>query len=152
MSSPRRARPGDVATLEALIDEAYAVYVERLGRPPSPMLDDHAGYLARGEQWVLEDEDGTIAGAVVLAPRADHLFIDNLAVAPGRQGRGLGGVLLDHAEAQARARGLPELRLHTNVVMTENQALYAHLGWEETGRETVGIYERVLFRKVLGPS
>lgn len=146
---PRRAAPDDVPAITALVRAAYARYIERLGRRPSPMDDDHAAYVERGEQWVLDEPDGTVIGAVVLTPKDDHLFLDNLAVAPAQHGRGLGRLLLEHGEAEARRLALPEIRLYTNVVMTENQAIYAHLGYEETGRETVGIYHRVKYRKAL---
>jgi ribosomal protein S18 acetylase RimI-like enzyme len=146
---PRPATAADVEAIAALVEAAYVRYVPRLGRRPSPMDDDHAAHVARGEQHVITEGDGAIVGAVVLIPRPDHLFVDNLAVAPQRQGEGLGRVLLDHAEEEARRRGLGELRLYTNVVMTENLAMYPRLGYEETGRETIGPYERVRFVKPL---
>lgn len=149
--SVRRATPADVPAIAALVSEAFALYVPRLGRRPAPMDDDHGAHVARGEQWVLEDDAGAVVGCVVLARRDDHLFVDNLAVAPGRQGEGLGRRLLEHADAEAERAGLPELRLYTNAVMTENQAIYPRLGYECSGRATVGIYERVFFRKVLPP-
>ena len=42
---------------------------------------------------------------------------------------------------------MPELRLHTNESMWENREVYAHLGWVEVGRSTVGPYRRVHFRR-----
>jgi hypothetical protein len=45
--------------------------------------------------------------------------------------------------------GLTKLRLYTNVVMTENQAIYAHLGYRETRRETEDGYQRVYLEKDL---
>lgn len=146
---PRRATLADVPAITALVRDAYARYIERLGRRPSPMDDDHAVYVERGEQWVIADEAGTVIGAVVLTPRDDHLFVDNLALAPALHGRGLGRLLLEHADAQARRLGLPELRLYTNAKMTENLAIYPKLGYERTGRKMVGIYDRVFFRKTL---
>lgn len=38
------------------------------------------------------------------------------------------------AEEQATAHGLQEVRLYTNEKMHENLAIYARLGFEETGR------------------
>jgi N-acetylglutamate synthase-like GNAT family acetyltransferase len=149
VSAPRRATPEDVPAIGALVRDAYERYVERLGRPPSPMLDDHAAYVERGEQWVLEDAAGAVVGSIVLVPKDDHLFVDNVAVAPALHGRGLGRVLLEHADAEARRLGLSELRLYTNAKMVENQAIYPKLGYEMTGREQVGVYDRVRYRKAL---
>jgi ribosomal protein S18 acetylase RimI-like enzyme len=41
--------------------------------------------------------DGGPIGFVVLRTGPDHLLIDNVAVGPDHQGRGVGGRLLDHA-------------------------------------------------------
>ena len=87
---------------------------------------------------------------LVLVPREDHVLLDNLAVDPRYQGRGLGRLLLGLTEAETRRLGLREVRLYTHVLMTENQALYAHCGYVEYDRRTVGGRERVFMRKALG--
>jgi ribosomal protein S18 acetylase RimI-like enzyme len=109
------------------------------------MDDDYDARRAADELWVVHD--GKVAGCVVLRTQGDHLLVDNLAVEPGRRGEGLGRALLDFAELEAGLRGLGELRLYTNVAMTENIAMYLRLGWEEHERVTVGPYSRVYFRK-----
>jgi ribosomal protein S18 acetylase RimI-like enzyme len=143
----RPATGADVPAIASLVERAYEHYVERLGRRPAPMDDDHAAHVAQGDQYVLVD--GAVVGAIVVTTRADHIYVDNVAVAPERQGEGLGRALLEFADAEARRRGHRELRLSTNVVMTENQQIYPRLGYQEVGRERVGIYHRVLFRKRL---
>ena len=50
---------------------------------------------------------------------------------------------------QATAYGLPEVRLYTNEKMHKNLAVYARLGFEETGRGLDGGYRRVFLRKRL---
>jgi GNAT superfamily N-acetyltransferase len=50
-------------------------------------------------------------------------------VAPDSQGRGLGRVLMAHAEDLAAALGLVELRLYTNQRFAENIRLYLSLGY-----------------------
>ena len=98
--------------------------------------------------WVIE-EGSAIAGIIVLLPKPDHLLLENIAVAPARQGSGLGRRLLAFAEAEAMHRGYHEIRLYTHQTMTENQRLYAAIGYEETGRGTEDEYERVFMRKRL---
>jgi ribosomal protein S18 acetylase RimI-like enzyme len=98
--------------------------------------------------WVIE-AGSVLAGVIVLLPRADHLLLDNIAVAPARQGTGLGRWLLAFAEAEALRRGYREIRLYTHRTMTENQRLYAAIGYRETGRGTEAGYERVFMRKRL---
>src|SRR5438132_577011 len=105
--------PGDVSAIEPVVAAAYQVYVPRIGRPPAPVADDHAAAARDGNTWVAE-LDGAVVGLAVLVPRGDHLLLENVAVAPGAQGRGVGGALLGQAEQYARSHGLPEVRLYTN--------------------------------------
>lgn len=139
------AHLGDV---ERLIDAAYRHYVARIGRPPGPMLDDYAAHIAGGDVWLAADDDG-IAGVIVLLAQDDHLLLDNVAVDPRRQGRGIGRMLIGFAEDQARRAGHAEVRLYTHVTMVENQRLYRSLGYRETERRTEAGYERVYMRKLL---
>ena len=145
----RCARPEDRAAIEAIVNAAYAIYVERIGKPPGPMLDDYAGLIADGMVSVLSDADGTIAAVIVLVPQPDHLLLDNIAVRPDRQSRGLGRRLIEFAEDEARRLGFAELRLYTHEKMTENIALYARLGFIETGRGQQAGYDRVFMIKRL---
>jgi GNAT superfamily N-acetyltransferase len=144
----RLAVAADVPVVAQIVDDAYRHYIPRIGRPPAPMLDDHAARVADSVVWVIEDGN-TIGGLVVLLPEADHLLLDNIAVVPARQGTGLGRQLLIFAEAEAMRRGYPEIRLYTNVLMTENRRLYAAIGYEETGRGTGAGLGRVFMRKLL---
>ncbi len=86
----------------------------------------------------------------MLIDKRDHLLLDNIAIAPKYQGRGHGKRLVAFAEQECARRGFAELRLYTNVVMTENVALYTHLGFEETHRGEEAGYSRVYMRKQIG--
>jgi ribosomal protein S18 acetylase RimI-like enzyme len=146
----RPATAQDRAAIEAIVDAAYAVYLPRIGKPPGPMLDDYAERIAEGAVSVAEDKDGVVAAILVLLPKPDHLLLDNIAVRPDRQGRGLGRRLVAFAEAETRRRGFAELRLYTHETMTENIVLYARLGFVETGRGEQDGYARVFMAKRLG--
>jgi len=144
-----RIRPADAADLpaiERIVRDAYTKYIERIGKPPGPMLDDYPPHVRAHQAWVLE-RNGAVAGLIVLLAEDDHLLLDNVAVDPAHAGHGLGRELMEFAEAEARRRGYRELRLYTHQKMTENVAMYHHLGWEETGRGTEAGYARVFFRK-----
>jgi ribosomal protein S18 acetylase RimI-like enzyme len=143
----RRAGPQDRAAVEAIVAAAYSKYIERIGKPPGPMLDDYAALIAAGAVSLWADPDGTIAAVLVLLAKPDHLLLDNVAVAPGRQGQGLGRRLIAFAEAEARRLGHAELRLYTHAAMTENIALYRRLGFSETGRADQAGYDRVFMTK-----
>jgi GNAT superfamily N-acetyltransferase len=145
----RPARPADAGPIAALVEGAYAHYVPRIGIRPLPMEDDYAARVERGEAYVLDG--GEVDGVLVLERRKGWLLVDNVAVRPGLQRRGLGRRLLAFAERRALAEGLVELRLYTNERMWENRRLYARLGWEETGHDVVAGRRRVWMRKRLPP-
>lgn len=146
----RCAEAGDVPAIERIVHDAYLKYVARIGKPPGPMLDDYAARVAAGEVTVCAEADA-IAGVLVLEAAADHLLVDNIAVAPDWQGRGVGRRLLDFADAEARRGGYAELRLYTHVLMHENIVLYLHMGWQEYARGEQAGFQRVFMRKPLPP-
>jgi ribosomal protein S18 acetylase RimI-like enzyme len=150
MSRLRLAAPADLTAIEALVARAYGGYVARIGKPPGPMLDDYAARIAENAVRVLED-NGRIVGVLVLLPASDHLLLDNVAVDPAAQGRGYGRQLIAVAEAEASRLGLPEVRLYTHELMTENVALYTRLAYVETHRAEQAGYRRVFMRKPIGP-
>jgi GNAT superfamily N-acetyltransferase len=134
------------------VEEAYTPYVARIGRPPGPLLDDYAARIGAGEVEVVEgpggpDAPGGVVALLILVPEAGALLLDNVAVADAMRGRGLGGALIDHAEARARAPGLPAVRLYTHELMVENQAIYAKRGYVETHRAEENGLRRVFMAK-----
>jgi ribosomal protein S18 acetylase RimI-like enzyme len=144
----RRATHGDVPALYVVVHEAYLLYVPRIGRMPAPMTADYAAAVESGEAWVAE-VDGAIVGLLVLVVHPGYLLIENIAVQPSAQRRGIGARLLVLAEDEARANGLGEIRLYTNEGMTENLAFYPRHGYRETRRAEENGFRRVFFSKVL---
>lgn len=112
------------------------------------MTGDYAALVAGGTVWVLKD-DQSLVGVLVLIDEPDHLLLENVCVAPDRQGQGIGRRLLAFTEAEARRRGHAGVRLYTNVTFVENIALYRRLGYEETHRVGQDGFVRVFRRKRL---
>jgi N-acetylglutamate synthase-like GNAT family acetyltransferase len=135
----RQARPDEADAIRALVRRAYAKWVTTIGIEPKPMRADYVRALAEHEIWAIDGMRGCVA-LIELKPEPDHLLIVNVAVDPGHQGRGLGRRLLDFAEQEAKRLGLPELRLYTNIRMSENRALYTARGYRETHQEQRGEY------------
>jgi GNAT superfamily N-acetyltransferase len=144
----RPAAESDASAVRAVVDAAYSVYVPRIGRRPAPMTADYAQLIADGEVWVV-DEDGTVVGIVVIRAAGDALELENVAVAPDRQGHGHGRALIAFAEQRALELGLAAVELYTNEAMVENVQLYPRLGYAEVGRRVEDGYRRVFFRKTL---
>lgn len=89
----RRGSPADVLALQDIAAQAYGHYVARIGRALAPMTADYAEAVHAGQAWVAV-EDGQIAGFVILIERPGYLLLENVAVRPAAQGRGIGGRLL----------------------------------------------------------
>lgn len=146
MSAIQPARPEDATFLKAIAEAAYRPYIRRIGKRPAPMDADFPALIAAGEVWHLTDF-AEIVGYIVLRDRPGALHVENLAVAPAHHGEGHGAALLRFAEAEAARRGAPMLDLYTNAAMRENLSLYAHLGWNVTGRRRENGFDRVFFAK-----
>lgn len=146
----RPARAEDAPAITRLVHDAYHHYVPRIGAEPGPMRADYDAVLARGDVWVMES-DGVLVGLLVLVGAPDHVLVENVAVAPERQGQGLGRRLLEFAEQRARDSGVGEVRLYTHERMTENLAMYGGRGYRETHRDTVHGLHRVHLAKAVDP-
>jgi len=129
----RRAKEGDVGRMIAIARAAYIKYVPRIGREPPPMLADFAAEIAAGHAAVLEIT-GTVEGYLISWPKTEAYFIDNIAVDPAHQGLGLGRQLMEYAVREAKGHNLSAIQLSTNVTMTENLAMDAHMAFVETHR------------------
>jgi len=148
MTELRQARPADAAAVRALTREAYAKWVAVTGREPLPMRVDYDEAVLN-HRFDLLYEDDTLAALIETAVEPDHLLIVNVAVAPAFQGRGLGKLLLAHAERLAVAGGHAEIRLYTNILMAENIALYKRLGYRVDREQPFGTSVQVHMSKAV---
>jgi ribosomal protein S18 acetylase RimI-like enzyme len=132
----RRASAGDAAAIRDLTRAAYSKWIPVIGREPMPMTADYDA--AVWEHLIdLLSENGALVGLIEMNAEPDHLLIVNVAVAPAMQGRGLGHILMAHAEDVAGKLGFSELRLFTHHRYEQNIALYTRLGYLEDHREPI---------------
>jgi ribosomal protein S18 acetylase RimI-like enzyme len=134
----RRAVASDAPAIRALTREAYAKWVPLIGREPKPMTADYAEAVRRHRIDLLH-LDGVLAALIETIAEADHLLIENVAVSPAFQGRGLGRKLMAHAEQIAASAGHGETRLYTNKLFAENIELYRKLGYRIDREEVLEI-------------
>ena len=106
MTTIRPAAEADVPALRSIAVAAYQRYVPRIGRPPAPMTADYLAPARHGQAWVAI-EDGQAVGFIILTPQPSHLLIENVAVLPAAQGRGIRAQLLALAEDRAAASACP---------------------------------------------
>jgi hypothetical protein len=78
----RTATADDFGRIGAIARDAYAKYVQRIGREPAPMVADFAAEIAAHRVVVIEAA-GKVSGYMIAWPGADAYFIDNIAVDPG---------------------------------------------------------------------
>ena len=93
--------------------------------------------------------DDLLVGILVTTLGEAGFGLDVVAVDPQYQGRGIGRQLIGIAESHARSLGYSSIHLCTNARMTENQALYSRMGYEEYARRHEEGYDRVFYRKAL---
>jgi GNAT superfamily N-acetyltransferase len=124
----RPAVSEDAEAIRSLTRAAYAKWVALIGREPLPMQADYRRAVAEHTIDLLVD-DGALAGLIEMMLRPDHLWIENVAVAPEQQGRGFGRLLLAHAEKRALVAERFEIRLQTNQAFAANLELYAKLAY-----------------------
>jgi ribosomal protein S18 acetylase RimI-like enzyme len=142
----RRATRNDLPAIKALIEAAYARYLSRMDKPPAPMFRDYGPSVEAGTTWVT---GSPLTAVLTLSPRDDHMYVENIAVDPGAQGRGLGRALMEFAEQEAGRHRLSRMALVTHEAMTENQSIYARLGYVEIERRTEDGYRRIYMEKPL---
>jgi ribosomal protein S18 acetylase RimI-like enzyme len=128
MEEMRQAVAGDAAAIRALTRAAYAKWVPVIGREPLPMVADYEAAVAK-HRFDLLYVDGTLAALIETIAKDDHLLIENVAVDPAFQKRGLGRKLMAHAETVAVQAGYALIRLYTNKSFAENVTLYQRLGY-----------------------
>jgi ribosomal protein S18 acetylase RimI-like enzyme len=142
----RIATAEDLPAIKTLIDAAYAKYLTRMDKPPAPLFRDYGPSVEAGTTWVT---GSPVDAVLTLYPREDHLYLENVAVDPRAQGRGLGRALMAFAEQEAARRGFDRMALVTHEAMTENQAIYTKLGYVEVERRAEDGYRRIYMEKRL---
>jgi GNAT superfamily N-acetyltransferase len=124
------------------------MYVDRIGKPPAPMLLDYPKLIAERSVWVVKRAN-EIEGVLVQFETPEGFYIDTVASSPGARGTGVGRALLQFAETEAIRRGYASVYLCTNSKMTENQVFYPRVGYVEYARKSEAGYDRVFYRKSL---
>jgi len=139
----RLARAEDAAFLEALFRSARAGQFAQAGLSPS-MIDallgqqyrlQTAGYAAQfpDATSLLIERAGEPVGRLLLACRADHWHVVDVALLAAQRGQGVGTAVVGAVAAAARAQGAQALTL---AVMSTNVAarrFYRRAGFVEVG-------------------
>ncbi len=90
--------------------------------------------------YVAESADGAIMGWIIVCEICSleldpHAEVKGLVVAESARSGGIGARLMEVGEAWARARGLREMVLRSNVIRDRAHAFYKRIGYEEQKRQ-----------------
>ena len=114
-----------IAELDAALGAEYEAH-QRHGLSIAQVFEPHLRFfLAR---W-----QGAAAGCGGVALFDDHAEVKRLYTRPAARGRGLAKALLRRIEEEARAAGLPVLRLETGTRQPEAIGLYERMGFRRCG-------------------
>ena len=150
----RLASAADQQAVAEVTRAAYQPWVQVVGGRPGPMDADFASLIADRKVHVavpegLPEPHPSVAGVLVQAIEDSALLIENVAIHPAHQRRGVGLALVTFAEAQARQCGLRVIRLFTHERMVSNIAWYVQLGFVVTGTEPIASGRLVHLRKAI---
>lgn len=122
-------------------------------------------YIHDSDIYVLE-QDGKMTGVYVLYKLDEHAVeIKNVAVREELQGRGIGKLLLQHAEARAREKGFRDILIGTPDSAVIQLRLYQKAGFVISGikkdffiinypepiiEDGIQLKDMVILKKVLG--
>ncbi len=136
----RRATEADLPRLIELMAQLRPDEPE--AEDPS-RVEDYARVLARmtaqGQRVLVAEDDGRIAGALVLAivenitrRGTPYAIIENVIVDEAARGRGHGEALIEQAVEEARQAGCYKVSLTSNKRRSEAHRFYERLGFVQT--------------------
>jgi GNAT superfamily N-acetyltransferase len=147
----RRAAPGDIETVLALVEGEIGRYAEWAPGwtpvPPSPEMRERLALLFSDDAraWILLACDGDeavgvvslslVTGADARVPPEGTVYLWQMFARRDWQGAGLGVALLDRALAEARRRGYERIVLWTPAGAAQARRFYEREGFEPTGEE-----------------
>lgn len=141
----RIATAADAASIAATIAASFEQYRGKLVPESGAFRETAEGIaaeLARGASAIVAERNGEMLGCVLVEEMEGDLYFGRLSVQPSARGLGLARRLIEAVEAEARRRGLAGVRLGVRIVLTDNQRLFASLGYRETSREAHPGFDR----------
>lgn len=131
--------------LLALIMSSFA-YMDGVIDPPSSahrLTLENLAEKARVEIAFVALNGDEIVGCLFCRPEPPAcLYVGKLCVSPKAQGKGIGKMLLEQAEALARELALPALRLETRIELIANHTKFAAWGFVKTAENAHAGYNR----------
>jgi len=127
----RPAKPEDLPTILAIAQESptAAHWSDAVYRAMIAREDERRNLL-------VAEKDGVVVGLSVTASTGIEWELENIVVAKGLRGRGIGRQLLQAIVVSARAAGAQELHAEIRESNPAINNFYKPLGFQEIGRRT----------------
>lgn len=150
MEAEVKVAPGTRADIEGVLGvQAASPEAARWSR------NDYENFLAESGCLFLVGRAGGVIGFVAARVVADELEILNIAVEPGRRGRGIGAWLLREVLAEARRRGARSAWLEVRHSNRRALTFYHSFGFREAYRRSrfyqAPEEDAVVYRRALAP-
>ena len=141
----REAKLEDHKIIITIAQKAYEKYVERMGKEPAPMRP-----VIQKEDvvFVCEDNKQVIAFAILVKIN-DQIILDNIAVDPPHQKKGIGNNFIKFIEEYLMEQKVNKYQLYTNEMMFENIDWYQKIGFKIFKKVTEKGDNRIYFEKEL---
>jgi GNAT superfamily N-acetyltransferase len=123
----------DAETIAALVNAAFKV--ERFFIDGDRISPEKVREMMRRGKFMLAEDGGAMTACVYVEIREQRGYFGLLAVAPARQGEGLGRKMVAEAENYARDAGCEFMDLRIVNIRAELPPFYRRLGYVETGTE-----------------
>lgn len=134
----RAARASDIDAVLAIEQSSFVDPWSRDSFETAVELDRMQFLVAEGslveERAATDSHQRDVLGFVVVLLLFDEAEIADLAVLKAARGRGIGGLLLDHATSKAQAMGVQSLYLEVRESNASARALYDSRSFTHVGR------------------
>jgi len=145
----RKAVFSDAPMLFQCTMEAFKDYILLIGRTPGPMLEDYSEAILSHHVFVAATKDGIDGLVLVKDGKGDFMWLDVLAVYPGKSNGGVGKALVQVAEEYIQSCGKLECRLYTHVKYRKPISMYQKLGYEIYDQVQEDGFDRYYMKKSL---
>jgi len=133
----RRATHGDVASIVALVNRAFAI--ERFFKTGDRIDEAQICEMMLHGPFLLLSDDDTLIACVHAKLNGERVYIGVLAVDPAQQKSGIGARMMREAEDFGRRAGCKFADIRVVSVRPELPVIYGKLGYVENGVESAEI-------------
>ena len=149
----RLAMTTDVPAIKLIARKSFERYVPLIGKLPAPMNAYFSGHVLKGTVFIVQSEKkrGSVLGYAIVLHRDGEWLLDNIAVSPEAQGRGVGSALIAACKTFLQKRGVQRYHLHTDEAMEQNLTWNPEIGFVEMARRLEVGFSRIYFTKETVP-